>query len=91
MLYALLKKIPFHVGECPYALRASRGKFRSIIEDLETANPGTRHSILNSYEILRETLQDLYPSSDINKCKICDEPTSQTLCKTCLLKQRMES
>ncbi len=89
MLYALIKKISFHAGECPYAFRASRGQFRDIIEQLELANPGTRHSILNSYESLRETLQDHYPSSDINKCSTCGEPTSQTTCKTCILKQRL--
>ena len=89
MLYALMKKISFHSGECPYAFRASRGQFRDIIEQLELANPGTRHSILNSYESLRETLQDQYPSFDINKCTTCGEPTSQTTCKTCILKQRL--
>ena len=91
MLYALLKKIFFHSGECPYALRASRGQFRDIIEQLEDANPGTRHSILNSYEILRETLQELYPSVDINQCDVCGEPTSQKTCKTCVLKNRILS
>ena len=89
MLYALIKKISFHSGECPYAFRASRGQFRDIIEQLELVNPGTRHSILNSYESLRETLQDQYPSSDINKCIKCGEPTSQNTCKTCILKQRL--
>jgi len=89
MLYALLKQISFHAGECPYALRASRGQFRTIIEQLENANPGTRHSILNSYELLRETLQDLYPSADINQCTICGEPTSQQKCKACVLKERI--
>lgn len=89
MLYALSKQIPFHVGECPYVFRASRGYFRDIIEQLEEVNPGTRHSILNSSETLRETLQDLYPSVDINQCVKCGEPTSQEKCKTCVLIDRL--
>ena len=91
MLYALLKQISFHSGECPYAFRASRGQFRTIIEQLEGANPGTRHSILNSYETLRETLQMMFPSADINQCTICGEPTSQNKCKTCILKEHIIS
>lgn len=89
MLYALLKQIPFHAGECPYAFRASRGYFREIIEQLEEVNPGTRHSILNSYEMLRENLQNLYPAADINQCVKCGEPTSQKTCKTCILIKRL--
>jgi uncharacterized protein (TIGR00269 family) len=91
MLYALLKKISFHDGECPYSYRASRGQFRDIVDQLEETNPGTRHSILNSYETLRESLQDLYPSAEINTCKSCGEPTSQNMCKTCILKKRIHS
>ena len=91
MLYALLKQIPFYAGECPYTLRASRRYFRDIIESLEENNPGTRHSILNSYETFRKPLQDLYPSADINHCVKCGEPTSQETCKTCVLKERISN
>ena len=89
MLYAFLKGVEFHNAECPYSVRALRGEFRSIIDDLEYRNPGTRHSIVNSYECIREMLMERYPAVALNTCVRCGEPTSQKLCKTCMLIKRI--
>jgi uncharacterized protein (TIGR00269 family) len=84
-LYAILKNIEYHDAECPYSTRALRGEFRDIIDSLEYKNPGTRHSILNSYETIKDLLLKKYPPVELNKCLKCGEPTSQALCKTCIL------
>jgi len=89
MLYAILKEIEFHNADCPYSIRASRRYFREIIDNLEFNNPGTRHSIMNSYESIKELLIQKYPPANLNQCKKCYEPTSQIVCKTCLLKERI--
>jgi len=91
MLYAFVKNIQFHNAECPYAVRAWRGQFRDLIDALEEKTPGTRHSILNSYESLKDLLIEKYPAVALNICRICGEPTSQILCKTCVLKQRIKN
>jgi len=88
-LYAILKKIEFYDGECPYSIRALRGTFRDIIDSLEYKNPGTRHSILNSYDGIRDMLVERFPPEDLAECRICGEPTSQDLCKSCLLKKKI--
>jgi uncharacterized protein (TIGR00269 family) len=88
-LFAIIKNIKYHDGECPYAINATRGVFRDIIDDLELKNPGTRHSILNSYDSIKEILIENYPPVDLNKCNMCGEPTSQDLCKTCILKNKI--
>jgi len=89
MLYAILKNIEFHNAECPYSLRASRRYYRDIIDNLESVNPGTRHSIINSYDSIKELLFEKYPPVKLNKCNTCGEPTSQKQCKTCLLKEKI--
>ncbi len=89
MLYAILNGLEFYDGECPYSTHAFRGVFRDIIDDLEYKNPGTRHSILNSYDSIRDLLLEKFPPAELNKCRICGEPTSQELCKACLLKKRV--
>jgi uncharacterized protein (TIGR00269 family) len=89
MLYALVKHIEFHNAECPYSTRALRGTFRAMIDSLEDSTPGTRHSILNSYESIRELLQKQYPATTLNACPTCGEPTSQKVCKTCVLKKKI--
>lgn len=88
-LYAIIKNIDFHDAECPYSTRALRGDFRDIIDNLEFKNPGTRHSILNSYGGIKDMLLEKYPPAELNKCLECGEPTAQELCKACLLKDRI--
>jgi uncharacterized protein (TIGR00269 family) len=88
-LYAILKNIEYHSGECPYSTNAYRGIFRDIIDDLEYKNPGTRHSILNSYDEIKDILLDRYPPVELNKCLKCNEPTSQEICKACILKDKI--
>lgn len=90
MLYAILKNIQFHDAECPYSARALRGSFRDIVDNLEYQNPGTRHGILNSYDSIKDMLLQKYPPADLNKCKTCGEPTSQSFCKVCVLKKRIK-
>jgi len=89
VLYAILKNIEYYDGECPYSIHAYRGFFRDIIEDLEYRNPGTRHSILKSYDAIRDMLFDRFPPAKLNKCLRCGEPTSQEVCKACVLKDRI--
>lgn len=88
-LYAILKNMEYHDGECPYSIRAYRGVFRDIVDDLEYRNPGTRHSILNSYDSIREMLLDKFPPVGLNSCRECGEPTSQNICKACIFKDRI--
>ena len=88
-LYAILKNIEFHDAECPYAVRAHRGLFRDMVDELEYNTPGTRHSILNSYNAIRDLLLEQYPPAKLAKCSNCGEPTSQKLCKACILKERI--
>ena len=88
-LYAILKKIEYHDGECPYSTHALRGVFRDIIYNLEFNHPGTRHSILNSYNGIKDILLDKYPPVKLNKCERCGEPTSKNICKACTLKEKI--
>ena len=88
-LYAILKNIIYHDGECPYSAHALRGEFRDIIDNLEYDHPGSRHSILNSYNRIKDILLEKYPPVELNKCEKCGEPTSQNICKACTLKERI--
>lgn len=82
-LYALLNKIEFHDGECPYSERALRGKYRDIINSLESDTPGTRHALLKSYDAISDALAKSFPRAQLNKCSECGEPTLNTICKAC--------
>ena len=89
-LYAILKDIEFHDAECPYSHEALRGVFKEMLYELEEQNPGTRHSILRSFDSIKEVLETLYPPSPLNFCQRCGEPTPHDLCKACLLQDMLK-
>jgi len=94
-LYAFINDIKFHDAVCPYADRAMRLKFRSLVGALEDDMPGTRHSILKAYDALRPCLLEKYPLVELAKCKLCGEPTigdaAEKLCKACQLTASLKS
>ncbi|MDG6218661.1 MAG: TIGR00269 family protein [Candidatus Thermoplasmatota archaeon] len=90
-IYALLQGIDFYESRCPYSTEALRGTFKDMVYLLETRNPGTRHSILHSFDSIKESLRKQFPPADLKACKICNEPTTQCYCQTCNLKNKLEN
>ena len=88
-LFAYLKGYQVHDAICPYSSEASRGYIKDMVYDLERKNPGTRHSILKSYDIIRESLIAKFPPAELQSCLICAEPTMHNICKTCILKNQI--
>jgi len=88
-LYALLRGLEVLEDECPYAVRAARGAYRGILARLEDSNPGTRHSLLNSYLALEPCLRDLFPPARLQPCRSCGKPSSQDQCRACQLLEHL--
>ena len=84
LLYAIVSGIPYHDGECPYASEALRNQFRATVDDLENRSPGTRFSIVSSYDTLLPMLSANLPPAELKKCE-CGEPTLGVQCKACEL------
>jgi uncharacterized protein (TIGR00269 family) len=84
-LYADLKGIPYLEKHCPYRPRAHRLGFLEMIDMLEEETPGTRHSILSTYDQIIPALREYYPPAKLNSCKKCGEPTMGDMCKACEL------
>ncbi len=88
-LYALVNGIPFSDEECPYRQRAVRNTFRDIINTLENETPGTRHSILKSYEEIKPLLIEKFPPTNLRRCRRCGEPANGELCKACMMEEEL--
>ena len=71
-LYAILKEMEFHDGDCPYAGKAQRNLFRRIVMELEQKQPGTRHSLVNGMEKIRYNTP---PPPNLSECPSCGEPS----------------
>ena len=83
-LYVLLNGFKFHDLECPYAPEALRNSYREVLAALEDKYPGTRHSLLRSYDMIFPGLVKLYPPSRLQACS-CGEPSMAPKCKACEL------
>ena len=71
-LYAMLKNLKFHDGDCPYAGKAQRNFFRKMILEMEEKQPGTRHSLVNGMEKIRK---DSPQPEALDSCPSCGEPS----------------
>lgn len=84
LLYAMVAGLEYWDGECPYWSEALRNQYRDIVDDLEDRSPGSRFSILSSYDTLRPMLYRELPPSNLHLCT-CGEPTVGNRCKSCEL------
>lgn len=89
-LYVLLKKIKVDFKECPYSGDSFRSDMREIINDLEEKYPGIKFSILRTFDKLKPSLKKQIKMNKIDYCKECKEPSSQKICKVCLLKEKLD-
>jgi len=92
--YAMTRKLPFHDDECPHSNQALRILHREIVSKMEEAVPGTRHGLVHSSDSIKEIYSKNRPidelSNSLNKvsnCEICNEITSQKICKACTMKK----
>ncbi|NIP40006.1 MAG: TIGR00269 family protein [Candidatus Aenigmarchaeota archaeon] len=85
-LYAIMLGLEVHESECPY-LEGPRFRVRDFLNDLETESPGTKFSILKTFERLLPSVREIVKDENVKvvKCEKCGEPSSQKVCKTCEL------
>ena len=88
LLYAMVSGIPYWDGECPYYEGALRNQYRGIVDELEMRSPGSRFSILSSYDTLKPMLISGFQPADLRFCE-CGEPTLGVRCKACELNDSM--
>jgi uncharacterized protein (TIGR00269 family) len=89
-LYAFLKQLPFHMGECPYTSESLRGEIKDMLNDFEFRHPGTKYSIMGGFENMIDCLREKYPQVPLSKCKSCGEPGIHATCQACKLKKRVK-
>lgn len=85
-LYSWINNIPHVGGSCPYT-GGLRIDVRHFINRLEMLSPGVKFSILHTYDKLlpciRKTAEK--SSSGLRTCKICKEPSTGKVCRSCEL------
>lgn len=83
VIYALLKGVyPETYVECPYAPLSVRWHIRKWLNTMEEKYPGIKFSLLKS---LLHIIKKVPTEGKIGTCKVCGEPSSKEVCRTCQL------
>ena len=80
-LYAYLKGLELQQTPCPYTRESMRNDARTMVNMAERRHPGTRFTILRSFEKLQASLHRV--EYNTMYCKECGEPSVSVLCKPC--------
>jgi uncharacterized protein (TIGR00269 family) len=82
-LYAYLLGIKFQSTPCPYIGTALRHEIRQILNRLETRHPGVKFTIIRMAEKIRPMLKKGLTPVELQRCRVCGEPTTGNICKPC--------
>ncbi len=83
--YAIINGIPYFDGECPNSFNNVRRDVQTILNGLESKYPGTKSQMVKFSEKIN--VQQL--PSETSHCIKCGEPTSQQVCKSCELLEKV--
>jgi len=88
--YAFLRKIDYIVDECPFAKGATSIAHKEILNRMEAASPGAKHSFL--FGFLDRARGAFARTEDItlNECARCGQVTTGTLCAFCRLADQVK-
>ncbi|MEA2071872.1 MAG: TIGR00269 family protein, partial [Asgard group archaeon] len=93
ILYAVFNDLDYHTTDCPYSIQAMRLDVRNFLTAIEDHYPGSLHCIKNSVETIidscniEQSEKKQQAQKTINRCKICNEPTSNEICQACKIIQ----
>jgi len=90
VLYAVLNNIDFDFEECPYAPEAFRGDVRDFLNHMEETRPGTKHTLLKTYDKIFPILNETFTPESISTCERCGEPSISSICKKCEMLEKIE-
>jgi len=80
-LYAHLRGLAAHLGECPHSGTADRRFWRDLVLRMEDAEPGARHRLLAFHDAVAPRLPP--DGRPLVACRQCGEPASGEVCRAC--------
>ena len=89
-LYAYVKGIKFQEMPCPYAGEALRNDMRIYLNRLEEKHPSIKYTLYRSIEKIREVIAKHVKEPQLKSCRICGEPTTDTICQVCKMLSELE-
>ncbi|KXB05089.1 hypothetical protein AKJ49_01440, partial [candidate division MSBL1 archaeon SCGC-AAA382A03] len=88
-IYAMLNDLGAHVDNCPY-VGGMRSEVREFVNKMEKNHPTTKFKILRMFDKLKPHIPVEEEEFDLKNCKICGEPSTKKLCRSCELLKSLE-
>lgn len=87
LIYSILKQFQVKYNECPYAYASFRGRIRDVINK----NGYNKEKSFNlMFSLFEEIKKNPIHNNRVGKCEICGQPSSNKICKACLLKKDLK-
>jgi len=83
--YSKLMQFPVKYGKCPCSFEGFRHAVRDFFNDYEKTMPGIKENVVQVFLENRGLLQKRFASQEISVCAQCDEPSTGSLCRACML------
>lgn len=91
-LYAIANRLGAKFSECPYSFDAFRKTIRDMLNTLEEKHPGSKFQLLRTTDKLIPMTRECYKvQKPLSMCSKCGEPTSDKICKTCQMIDKLKS
>lgn len=91
MTFAKLKKFPINFRKaCPYKMESYRNEVGRMLNKFEKKHAQTKQSIVNSFLEVLPLLKKRYEKEMIKSCKLCNEPCSRDICKSCEIIKKLK-
>ena len=85
--YALLNNIPFQDEKCPFSKDASSLRYKSVLNNLEVGQPGTK---LRFYKQFQRSQLFKNDNVELKECCLCGYPTTSEKCSFCRMRERVK-
>lgn len=89
-IYSYLMNFGIKYGECPNVSKSMRYDVANLLNEYEQQHKGTKLNIINTFLHELPKLKRVFSTEqELGTCKECGEPANTTVCKTCLLLEKM--
>jgi uncharacterized protein (TIGR00269 family) len=82
--YSKIMNFKINYDICPCSTKAYRREYKNILDTFEKNHPSLKYNIIKFQETLKENLKER-EHLEIGVCEICGEPSSNKVCKTCII------
>jgi len=91
VMYCVINDLKYQEVQCPYAVEAYRGEVREFIFKTQEKQPMLSFNILRGQDKFLSLIEGTKTKEKLKECEKCGEATAGEICKSCWLKEQLDS